>query len=72
LVRRTKRMKQPWHVDRKLEEIGKARSALVSIQTEVIINSDLYRAAGKAMTALDEVAKEITGKEDFFAPVHRY
>ncbi len=36
---------------------------MITIQTEVKINSDLYRAAGRAVEAIDDVATKLTDEE---------
>ncbi len=63
MVRRTKRRDKPWHPDRHLTELKKARDTLCQMQGEIKINSDLYRAAGTCIDAIDEVATELTGRE---------
>ena len=63
MVRRTRRMAKPWSIDDKLADMEKARKAMIGIRSEVKINSDLYRAAGRAIDAIDEVATELTGRE---------
>ncbi len=63
MARRTRRMDKPWSIDDKLADMAKARKSMITIQTEVKINSNLYKAAGKAIEAIDEVAGELTGEE---------
>ena len=70
MVRRTRRRDKPWTIDDKLADMAKARKSMISIQSEVKINSDLYRAAGKAIDAIDEVATELTGEEQVFWSQH--
>ena len=72
MPRRTSRLRSPRDPDRKLAQLGKARDALVGVRTEVVINSALYRAAGDAMKAIDAVAEEMTGDEEYFTPMKRY
>jgi len=66
MVRRTRRRDIPWTIDDKLADMEKARESMISIRTEVKIASELYRAAGRAIDAIDEVAAELTGKERVF------
>lgn len=72
MARRTKRMKQPWQPERHLQELGKARASLCQMQGEIVINSDLYRAARKCIEAIDDVAEQLTGDRSHFTPVQRY
>ena len=70
MARRTRRMDKPWSIDDKLANMAKARNSMITIQAEVKINSDLYRAAGRAIDAIDDVATELTGKERVFWNLH--
>ncbi len=56
-------MDKPWSIGDKLADMAKARKSMITIQTEVKINSDLCRAAGRAIEAIDDVATELTGEE---------
>lgn len=47
--------------DQVLEKLGVGRSGAVQVCTEAKINSDEYRAAGAVMTAIDDLAGELTG-----------
>lgn len=42
------------------------------MQGEIVINSDLYRAAEKCLDAIDDVAEELTGDRRHFTPLQRY
>lgn len=72
LVRRTKRRKLPWDPGKRLSDLKVARTTLCQMRGEIIINSDLYRATGRCIDAIDDIAEEMTGKRDYFTPLQRY
>ena len=39
---------------------------MTTMRGEIVINSDLYRAAGEVIDAIDEVAERLTGKKNYF------
>ena len=71
IARCTKRMNEPQHPKRHLEEVVEARTSPCLMRGEIVINSDLYRVADKRLNTIDNVAEQLTGDTRWFTPVQR-
>ncbi len=53
-------------VDKALEKLGTGRGGAIQVQTQARISSPEYRAAGKVIEAVDELAAALTGDREHF------
>lgn len=53
-------------VDQALEKLSAGRSGAIQVQTQAKISSPEYRAAGKVLEAIDELAGALTGDKERF------